>query len=220
MTESETPDTGRVTVMATKEPWTEPTLELTVHPSKPPFTVDDLLQFPEDGNRYELLNGSLLVSPSPVPMHQRVVSRLQAIFEAVAPPEFDTLADVNLRIGPSDFFIPDLAVVRADDVELTPLMFAPKEILLVIEIGSRATQLRDRVLKRASYAEAGIPIYWRVEIIETPVVFTYELDGEEYRPAERFEAGSVATLPAPFEISFDPAQLIARRGGPVNPEVR
>ncbi|WP_246268540.1 Uma2 family endonuclease [Acrocarpospora macrocephala] len=206
--------------MATKEPSTEPTPGWTVLPGKPPFTVDDLLQFPADGNRYELVNGSLLVSPAPAPMHQRVASRLKAIFEAVAPPEFEMLGSVNLRIGPEDLFISDLAVVRADDIELTRVMFEPKEILLVVEISSQETQLRDSVLKQTAYAEAGIPIYWRIEIIETPVVFTYELEGEEYKPAVRFEAGSVATLPAPFEISFDPAQLIARRDWPTNPEVR
>ncbi|MFC7588440.1 hypothetical protein ACFQYP_35580 [Nonomuraea antimicrobica] len=50
--------------MATIEPTDT---ERTVLPGRPPFTVDDLLNFPDDGNRYELFNGSLLVSPSPTP---------------------------------------------------------------------------------------------------------------------------------------------------------
>ncbi|SEG85648.1 hypothetical protein SAMN05444920_105568 [Nonomuraea solani] len=58
--------------MATIEPTTgsavgEPAPRRTVLPGAPPFTVDDLLKFPDDGNRYELFNGSLVVSPAPPP---------------------------------------------------------------------------------------------------------------------------------------------------------
>ncbi len=61
MGEGETPDTEWVTAMATIEP-----TERTAFPAAP-FTVDDLFNFPDDGNRYELFNGSLVVSPAPTP---------------------------------------------------------------------------------------------------------------------------------------------------------
>lgn len=72
MREGVTPDTEQVTAMATIEPTTgsavgEPAPRRTVLPGAPPFTVDDLLKFPDDGNRYELFNGSLVVSPAPPP---------------------------------------------------------------------------------------------------------------------------------------------------------
>ncbi len=60
---------------------TEPTTARTVLPGVPPFTVDDLLKFPDDGNRYELFNGSLLVSPAPTSLHQRAIFRLQRILD-------------------------------------------------------------------------------------------------------------------------------------------
>ncbi|MFF5212605.1 Uma2 family endonuclease [Streptosporangium sp. NPDC000396] len=190
---------------------TEPTTRRTVLPGEPPFTVDDLLKFPDDGNRYELFNGSLLVSPSPTPLHQRAIARLLRILEDAAPPEFEPLPEVNLRVGPRDFFIPDLVVVPAEVVDETELMFRPTDILLAVELVSPTTQARDRHMKRSAYAAAGVPLYWRVELDDGPSLHVHELAGDDYKPAEKHEAGKVATLFAPFEVSFDPATLLRPR---------
>lgn len=207
MNERETPDNEQVTAMAT----TEPTTRRTVLQGGPPFTVNDLLTFPDDGNRYELFNGSLLVSPSPTPLHQRAIARLLRILEDAAPPEFEPLPEVNLRVGTQDFFIPDLVVVRAETVEDTELMFAPKDILLAVELVSPTSQMRDRHMKRSAYAAAGIPLYWRIELGDGPSLHVHELAGDDYKPAARHEAGKVATLFAPFEVSLDPAVLLRPR---------
>lgn len=224
MDRGETPDTEWVTAMATTEstaeptagPTTEPTTEpatgRTVLPGKPPFTVDDLLTFPDDGNRYELFNGSLLVSPSPTPLHQRAIVRLVRILEDAAPPELEPLPEVNLAVGPRDFFIPDLVVVRAEAVSATELMFVPDDILPAVEVVGPSTRARDRHLRKAAYAAAGVPVYWRIELSEEPSLYVHELAKDEYKPAERYEAGEVAVLRAPFEVRFDPAVLVRRRG--------
>ncbi|MFI6454787.1 Uma2 family endonuclease [Streptosporangium amethystogenes] len=208
MSEGETPDTEQVTTMATKEP----TAKRTVLQGEPPFTVDDLLTFPDDGNRYELFNGSLLVSPAPVALHQYASLRLARILEDAAPPEFQPLQEVNLRVSSRDLFIPDLVVMPTETVEEGGLIFAPRDILLAVELVSPSTQARDRHLKRAAYAAAGIPVYWRIELSEGPSVHVHELAGDEYKPAERHDAGEVANLLAPFEVSFDPAELTRPRG--------
>lgn len=208
MSEGQTPDTEWVTAMAT----TEPTTRRTVLQGEPPFTVDDLLKFPDDGNRYELFNGSLLVSPSPIPLHQRAIARLLRILEDAAPSEFEPLPEVNLRVSPRDFFIPDLVVVLTEIVSQTELMFGPEDILLAVEKVSPSTQARDRHLKKAAYAAAGIPLYWRIELSEGPSLYVHELAGDEYKPAEKHEAGETATLLVPFEVGFDPAALLAPRG--------
>src|SRR5690606_25652366 len=137
------PDTGRVTIMATSEP----TTTSTVLPGRPPFTVDDLLKFPDDGNRYELFNGSLLVSPAPTPLHQRVIFRLQRVLDDASPPELEPLSTVNLRVSDKDFFIPDLVVVPMASTEQVELMFSPEHLLLAVEIVSPSTKARDRALK-------------------------------------------------------------------------
>ncbi|MFS1300815.1 Uma2 family endonuclease [Streptosporangium longisporum] len=190
---------------------TEPTTRRTVLHGEPPFTVDDLLTFPDDGNRYELFNGSLLVSPSPIPLHQRAIARLMRILEDAAPPEYEPMQEVNLRVSDRDFFIPDLVVVPTETVEETELMFAPRDLLLAVEIVSPSTRARDRHLKRAAYAAAGIPVYWRIELSDGPSIHVHELAGDEYKPAERHDAGEAANLSVPFEVSFDPAVLVRPR---------
>ncbi|MEV0385930.1 Uma2 family endonuclease [Nonomuraea sp. NPDC050643] len=183
----------------------------TVLPGKPPFTVDDLLRFPDDGNRYELFNGSLLVSPAPTPMHQRVIYRLQRMLDDAAPPELEPLSTVNLRLSDQDFYIPDLVIVHTDSVDEAELMFAPEDLLLAVEVGSPSTRTRDEVLKAAGYAAAGIPAYWRLELDEGPALYVYELDDDAYAPPAVYKAGSVAHLKTPFPVSFDPAGLLTRR---------
>ncbi|MEV6859778.1 Uma2 family endonuclease [Streptosporangium subroseum] len=203
----------------TVTPTKESTTRWVVLHGAPPFTVDDLLTFPDDGNRYELFDGnryelfdgSLLVSPPPMPMHQRAILRLARLLEDAAPPGFQPLHAVNLRAGPRDFFIPDLVVVSVEALDRTELMFAPDDILLAVEMVGPSTQMRDRHTKRAAYAAAGIPTYWRIELSEGPSLYVHELAGEEYKPAEKYEAGEVATLLTPFETSFDPAVLIRPR---------
>ncbi|MFG1944816.1 Uma2 family endonuclease [Nonomuraea sp. NPDC048826] len=193
--------------MATTEPTTEPTSARTVLPGRPPFTVDDLLKFPDDGNRYELFNGSLLVSPAPTPLHQRVIFRLQRILDDASPPELEPLSTVNLRVSAKDFYIPDLVVVPMACTDQVGLMFSPEHVLLAVEIVSPSTQMRDRAFKTEAYAAAGIPVYWRVELDEGPVLYAYELDGDAYGPPSAHKAGTVADLAEPFSVSFDPAAL-------------
>ncbi|MEV0614209.1 Uma2 family endonuclease [Nonomuraea sp. NPDC050404] len=194
--------------MATIEP---AGTQRTVLPGKPPFTVDDLLEFPDDGNRYELCDGSLLVSPAPVPLHQRIIFRLQRILDDALPPGLEPLSTVNLRVTDKDFYIPDLVVVPDESVDDVGLMFAPAHLLLAVEVGSPSTAKRDEVLKVAAYAEAGIPAYWRVEPDEGPSLYVYELDGDGYSPPAVYKAGTVARLTSPFPISFDPADLVRKR---------
>ncbi|MDF2712852.1 MAG: Uma2 family endonuclease [Nonomuraea muscovyensis] len=205
MGEGEIRDNEQVTAMAT----TEPTTGRTVLPGVPPFTVDDLLKFPDDGNRYELFNGSLLVSPAPTPLHQLAITELLYALRRASPPDLAPLTTVNLRVSDKDYYIPDIVVVPKASVESVPLMFSPSDIRLAIEVVSPSTQGRDRALKANAYAAVGIPSYWRIELAEGPALHVYELDGKAYGPPVAYKAGTVVTLQQPYTISFDPADLIA-----------
>ncbi|MEV4172848.1 Uma2 family endonuclease [Nonomuraea sp. NPDC049709] len=176
-----------------------------------PYTVDDLLKFPDDGNRYELFNGSLLVSPALTPLHQRVIFRMQQILDEALPPDLEPLSTVNLRVTDRDFYIPDLVVVREDSVETVGLMFSPRDLLLAVEIGSPSTSMHDEGLKSLAYARAGIPSYWRIEPGEGPALYVYELNDYAYDPPAVYKAGSVAQLKKPCPISFDPGVLVLGR---------
>jgi Uma2 family endonuclease len=206
VSEGENLDTEWVTAMAI-----EPTTRRTVLPGAPPFTVDDLLKFPDDGNRYELFNGSLVVSPAPTPLHQRAIFRLQRILDDAAPPELEPLSTVNVRPGDKDFYIPDLVVVSVGAADSVALMFAPDDLLLAVEVVSPSTKMHDRATKAAAYAAAGIPLYWRVEPDEGPTLYVYELDGDTYKEPIAHKAGTTITLSAPYTVSFDPAELIGPR---------
>jgi hypothetical protein len=60
----------------------EPAVQL---PHAAPYTVDDLFQMPDDGNRYEVLGGSLVVSPAPRPMHQLAADELRLLLRNASP---------------------------------------------------------------------------------------------------------------------------------------
>jgi hypothetical protein len=62
-----------------------------VLPADRPLTVADLDLTPDDGCRYELDDGVLVVSPAPVTIHQRVLHQLEVLLDAACPPEFELL---------------------------------------------------------------------------------------------------------------------------------
>ncbi|WP_219462796.1 Uma2 family endonuclease [Nonomuraea rhizosphaerae] len=179
-----------------------------------PFTVDDLLALPDDGYRYELFDGSLLVSPAPAVLHQRVVGQLLYVLGSAAPPEMEPLPPVNVRVGDRDCYIPDVVVVPSAAVRSMALMVEPGQILLAVEVVSSCSRSRDRHLKTAAYAAAGIPAYWRVEVDEGPVLHVHELDGDSYGTPTTHRAGTPAAPAAPFPVSFDPAYLLEQRSNP------
>jgi len=131
---------------------------------KQTLDYSDLAHMPDDGNRYEILEGNLLVTPSQVLLHQRISKRLQrqleAYFESRSIGEvFNAPVDVILTFH--DVVAPDLVVV-ADPKQITKrgIEGAP---LLVVENFSPSTRDRDRTVKARRYAEVGIPHYWIVD---------------------------------------------------------
>ena len=124
----------------------------------------DIQAAPDDGKRYELVQGDLFVNPAPSPIHQRISKRLQRqledYFEARSIGEvFDAPIDVILT--DHDVFEPDI-LVTADPSQITRRgIEAPP--LLVVEILSPSTRRVDRGLKSRRYAELGVQHYWIVD---------------------------------------------------------
>lgn len=137
---------------------------------------------PNDGKRYELIDGELLVNPSPSPIHQRVSSRLQRqlqdYFHARNLGEvFNAPLDVILT--PHDVFQPDLLVVAEPSHISTRGIEQPP--LLVVEILSPSTRRIDRGLKFRRYAVLGVRHCWIVDPDEHRLE-CYRLAGSVFAP--------------------------------------
>jgi Uma2 family endonuclease len=132
------------------------------------WTVEDLLDLPDDGNRYEVLDGELLVTPAPSLDHQRAVSALSRILadylagnrlgEAIISP-----ADVTF--SPRCLVQPDVFVIPFADMGRKASRFVDVgRLLLAVEILSPSTARADRVKKRHVYREEAVPEYWVVDL--------------------------------------------------------
>lgn len=173
-----------------------------------PFTVDDLEEMPDDGRRYELVDGQLVVSPAPGRKHQRVVLKLGALLDAACPAEWEViLAPFTVRTSENNEVQPDVLVARDEDLTETNLPVAP---VLAIEVLSPSTGLYDFNLKKAAYQRMGVPDYWVIDPLG-PSMIAFRL-GEagnyvtlaEVKDTDPFEAER------PFPVRVVPAELLGR----------
>ena len=106
------------------------------------WTVHDLDLLPDDGLQYELLDGSLLVSPAPTTRHQRAVARLYLLLAAACPDDLELFfAPLDWRPDIRTSLQPDLLVVRKQDVELANIT---RPLVLAVEILSPSTRRKTR----------------------------------------------------------------------------
>ena len=129
------------------------------------YTVADLANFPDDGNRYELIGGELIVSPAPSVHHQVVLGRLTDALAAYLRPLGlrDTLFDLAADISWDDETLvqPDLFVARPE--ELSRSWTSIRNLRLAVEVISPSSHRRDRLDKRRLYQEHQVETYWIIE---------------------------------------------------------
>jgi Uma2 family endonuclease len=161
------------------------------------WTVDDLLAMPEDGLRRELLDGVLLVSPSPTNDHQTIAMLLAAALHRQCPPTFAMTEGVEVQLSPRRSFIPDVLVVTYEAAARRPRRFAPREVVLAVEIVSPTSESMDRFMKPALFAQAGVPCYWRIESEGVLTVHAHQLDpaGKVYAQTGEFKENIEVTEP-------------------------
>src|SRR6266700_7171198 len=173
-----------------------------------PFTVGDLERMPDDGHRYELLDGTLIVSPAPSPAHQRVSVMLTHVLEGACPQEFIVLADVSVRLGAGSAVEPDVVVALPSDVSGACLVRPP---LLVAEILSPDSALRDLNLKKAAYERFGVPSYWVIDPdLEKPSIRAFDLVHGEYREAAQAVGDTPFRADRPFPVEIVPSRRVAK----------
>jgi Uma2 family endonuclease len=168
-----------------------------------PFTVAELDRMPDDGRRYELLDGALVVSPRPTTIHQVVAGRLYGALSSACPADLCVVPEPAVMLGPQTEFDPDLVVVRMDQVGGAKFTEPP---LLVVEIRSPSTALIDLNRKKAAYERFGVPSYWILDPDPPqPELTIFELRDGCYAPVAK-PPGAFA-VGRPFAVSMRLAEL-------------
>jgi len=175
----------------------------------PRVTFAELAAWPDDGRRYELYDGEVIVVPAPFSRHQRVVANVEDLLR-----EYERTTGGMVVQSPFDVVFsehnvlqPDVVFFRTERRHLVSVDEATRAAPdLVVEVISRSTEVRDRGRKMEVFARFGVPEYWIVDPIKNTLE-VYELSGAEYHLAgtydDRQRVGS-PTLPA---LSFDTHRL-------------
>jgi Uma2 family endonuclease len=173
-----------------------------------PFTVHDLKGMPDDGRRYELIDGELLVSPAPGPRHQTLVYQLHRLLDDTCPADLYVIgAPFAVQTDTSNEVQPDVLVARFAELTDKNLPAAP---VLAVEVLSSSGRLIDLNLKRAHYQRLGTPSYWVLDP-DVPDLLVLELDaGGQYQEVVRVVGEAVFEAHQPFKVCVVPAELLGR----------
>jgi Uma2 family endonuclease len=183
---------------------------------KHPLTIDDYIALGEDEQgRWELQEGSLVMSPGAAPRHMIAIHRLCRQLEDQVPQHLEVVPDVDLDLqltkppDPGSARRPDLVVVEQtelDRVERDRGILRGSETLLVVEIVSPGSKRMDYLVKRREYADAGIPHYWVVNLEQAPSLLAHRLAGEPGYTVDDDVTGTF-TAAEPFPVTVDLGRL-------------
>jgi Uma2 family endonuclease len=193
---------------------------VSVQPITPPgrlLTVAEYLAIGEVEPGYtELVEGRLLVSPSPVPDHSHASTALWAVVSRRLQPGFEALLDLDVDLqlvaddAPGTVRRPDLVVVSREvrrRIRREGGTIRAAEVLLAVEIVSPGSRRMDNVMKRVEYADAGIPHYWAVDLDEPVSVLACHLGAELGYVDGGAVTGTFRTT-EPFPVEIDLAALL------------
>ena len=168
------------------------------------LTRADLAAMPDDGHRYELIDGSLIVTPAPSYRHQDVVAHLHLLLANYCPAHLKVLfAPFDVVLSDDTVLQPDLLVAAKRDFSVRDLPTPP---LLAVEVLSPSTARIDQTLKRSRLEAAGCPSYWVVDP-EQPAITVWELVDGAYVEQAHVTAGQSRTVSSPFEVTLTPSSL-------------
>ncbi|MEU8078320.1 Uma2 family endonuclease [Catellatospora citrea] len=168
------------------------------------WQFEDLFDTPDDGYRYEIYDGCLLVTPQPPLPHAGLVFRLRRSLDRQAPQTLAVSEGIGvLRDNGTSYFVPDLVIFDADLFGRPLSALPPSAVHLVVEVVSPSNPNNDLVIKRHGYAMIGIPEYWIIDsrsreflVLTDPSPFGYQ--AEEKRSGEMRGAA-----PFPYRLDLD-----------------
>jgi len=131
------------------------------------WTYDDFAALPgKPGERVEVLDGDLVVTPSPTPRHQLVIGRLHSLLAPYVERHglgWVLAGPVDVLFSQGDYAAPDLVFVRRDRKHIVGERGLEGSPDLLVEVLSPSTASRDRGRKRERYGRFGVPEYWVVD---------------------------------------------------------
>jgi len=168
----------------------------------PTYTVDDLENFPRDGNRYELLDGLLLVTPQAAFGHQAVAFRIASALDTFlgAGTHGRVVAPGAVEIRPKTHLEPDVLVVPAR-FPLSSKWSDIRDWWLAVEVFSPSSVIYDRDFKRNAYLALGVAEVWLVDLDEREVFVSRRGGPTDLRCRERL-VWTPAEMPEPLELNL------------------
>jgi Uma2 family endonuclease len=163
------------------------------------LTYEDYLELPDDGNRYEIIDGELFVNPAPVPQHQRIVRNVARAFDR----HFEHSGGGEVLWAPLDVVLrddrivqPDVAVFVGDRRQIIGARNVQGAPDLVVEVVSPGSRRADEMDKRHLYESSGVTEYWIIDP-ELELVKIYRRTAAAFeRVAEiSTESGGAVTTP-------------------------
>jgi Uma2 family endonuclease len=152
-------------------------------PGQGSWTYNDYAALPNEGKRYEIVNGVLYMSPSPGWTHQEIVFEIASYLRDHLRKSGSGgvfIAPLDVELAPKDVFQPDVVVLlkaNRDKLKEGHIVGAPD---LVVEVVSPGSETHDRYRKLAAYARARIPEYWIVDP-DSRTVEILTCEGGEYQ---------------------------------------
>ncbi len=178
---------------------------VTTMPRGREFTRADLDAMPDDGHRYELIDGILVVTPAPSIRHQSTSAEIFALLRQACPSDLQVLfAPLDVALTDDTVMQPDLLVARRCDFTERDLPAAP---LLAVEVLSPSTRRVDLTLKRSRYEAAGCAAYWVVDP-EGPSLVAWELVDGLYVEVADVTGDESFTASQPYDVVVVPARLL------------
>jgi Uma2 family endonuclease len=163
--------------------------------------------------RIELIDGEIVVSPTPSVRHSTAVDELaEQFFEVKRRHGWRFHTWLTCHIAPTrERLIPDLMVAPKDARQFGDDELLAPGVLLAAEVVSWGSRRRDREVKPRAYARGGVPLYLMIDRFADPAAVTLfsEPDEQRYRRRQMATAGKPLRLPDPFGIELDTARLLS-----------